>query len=60
MNTIGRGLQILGLVALPLAIVLEISGNLGRRGLSEMLLMMIFGCAAFYVGRIIEGYGHRS
>ena len=53
-------MQILGLAILPLAMVLELSGHLGRRGVSEMLLMMVFGCAAFYLGRYLEGLGRRS
>jgi hypothetical protein len=53
---VGRTLQILGLVILPLGIILELSGKLGRRGLAELLLIMIFGFAAFHLGRIIEGY----
>ena len=60
MGTVGRTLQILGLVMLPLAMVLELSGHLGRRGVSEMLLMMVFGCAAFYLGRCLEGLARRS
>ncbi len=60
MGTIGRALQIIGLVVLPLGMVLELTGRLGRRGVSEMLLMMVFGCAAFYLGRYLEGVGQRS
>jgi hypothetical protein len=60
MGTVGRTIQILGLAILPLAMVLELSGHLGRRGVSEMLLMMVFGCAAFYLGRYLEGLGRRS
>ena len=56
MGTIGRLLQILGLVLLPLAILLELMGQLGRNPLSDMLMMMVFGAVAFYLGRLIEGY----
>jgi hypothetical protein len=60
MGTIGRVLQILGLIILPLGMVLELTGRLGGRGVSQMLLMMVFGCAAFYLGRYLEGFGQRS
>lgn len=56
MSTLGRLLQILGLTLLPLAIILEISGTLGRNSVADMLLMLIFGAAAFYLGRYLEGY----
>ena len=60
MGTIGKSLQLLGLVILPAAVVLEFSGRLGRNGLSEMLLMMLFGAAAFQLGRYLEGYTRPS
>ena len=57
MGTIGRWLQILALVLLPIAIFLELTGQLGRNPLSDMLMITIFGGAAFYLGRMLEGYG---
>ena len=57
---IGRGLQLLGLAILPLGIILEITGRLGRRGLAELLLIMVFGFAAFHAGRYLEGYARQS
>jgi len=56
MRQVGKFLQVLGLVILPTAMLLELSGMLGRRGVSEMVIMLVFGAAAFAVGRIIEGY----
>ena len=57
MRTVGRGLQIVGLVALPAAVVLELTGGLDSSfGVSQMVIMMVFGFAAFCVGRIVEGY----
>jgi hypothetical protein len=56
----GRVLQILGLVMLPLGIILELTGQLGRRGVAELLLIMVFGFAAFHLGRVIEGYARPS
>jgi hypothetical protein len=57
MSALGRILQIVGLVALPMSIVLELSGALGRSfGVSDMLVMLVFGAAVFYLGRYMEGY----
>ena len=57
MRTFGRLLQILGLVLLPMSIVLELTGGLGRTfGVSDMLVMMVLGAGAFFVGRLFEGY----
>lgn len=56
MNMVGRLLQIAGLTVLPVAVLLEMMGRLGRRGLSDMLLLMVFGAVSFYLGRYLEGY----
>lgn len=56
----GRGLQLLGLAALPLGIVLELTGQLGRRGVAELLLIMVFGFAAFHAGRYLEGFARHA
>ncbi|MCH2124664.1 MAG: hypothetical protein MK165_07725 [Pirellulaceae bacterium] len=57
MRTIGRLLQRIGLFALPLAILMELSGALGRdSGVADMLIMMVFGFVAFSIGRVLEGY----
>jgi len=58
MRSLGKGLQVLGLVLLPLACMLEISsGSIGRSsGLATMLLMMVVGVIAFVLGRYVEGY----
>lgn len=60
MYMLGRTLQIAGLTILPLSMILEIAGQLGRRGVSEMVIMMVFGFAAFYLGRYLEGFARRS
>jgi hypothetical protein len=58
MRMIGRGLQLFGLVILPVAMVLELSKLLDRDfGVSDMVIMLVAGSAAFLMGRIIEGYG---
>ncbi len=61
MRAFGRGLQILGLVSLPVGMVMEWAGQLGRAGgLSQLLIVMVFGFVAFYLGRLLEGYAQRS
>lgn len=60
MRSIGRSLQTLALLILPAAMMLEISGALGRSfGLSQMLILLVFGIAAFVLGRYLEGYSSR-
>lgn len=57
MKALGRLLQIGGLVLLPLSMFMEVTGGLGRAfGVSDMVIMLVFGFAAFYAGRIVEGY----
>ena len=57
MKEIGRTMQLVGLIVLPLAMFLELSGSLGRSfGVSQMVIMLVFGTAVFSVGRLIEGY----
>lgn len=56
MKSVGRLMQIGGLILLPLAMFMELSGQLGRRGVAELLLMLVTGAAAFALGRFIEGY----
>lgn len=57
MKEIGRTMQLVGLIALPLSMFLELTGSLGRSfGVSQMVIMLVFGTATFYFGRIIEGY----
>ena len=57
MKAFGRFLQMIGLAVLPIAMFLELNTGLGRAfHLSEMVIMLVFGVAAFLLGRIIEGY----
>lgn len=57
LRLVGRTLQHIGLISLPVAILMELTGMMGRAfGLSQMLLMMVFGFSAFYVGRYLEGF----
>ncbi|HZZ29651.1 MAG TPA: hypothetical protein VFE46_16760 [Pirellulales bacterium] len=54
MASIGRLLQIVGLVLPPASIVLQLQGTIS---LGQMLLMLVSSVSAFWIGRILEGYG---
>lgn len=57
MRTLGRGLQIFALVLLPVSMLMQVSNVLDRQlHVSEMVIMLVAGIAAFMLGRMIEGY----
>jgi hypothetical protein len=57
MRKLGRALQLLGLIALPVGCFLELSGGLGQSfGLSQLVFTLTFGVIAFVLGRYLEGY----
>ena len=57
MKQLGRSLQLLALIVLPLGMFLELSQALGRSfGLNELLIVLVFGALAFILGRMLEGY----
>ena len=57
MKTIGKVLQQLALVILPIAIVLELTGGMARSfGVADLLIALIFSVILFWIGRLIEGY----
>jgi len=57
MRTLAKFMQLLGLVLLPLAVLLEVAGSLSRdRGVADMLIMMLVGASSFYLGWVMEGY----
>ena len=60
MRTLGKSLQVAGLVILPFAMVMQVTGGIraptGGFTVSAMLLLMLFGVALFGVGRVLEGY----
>jgi hypothetical protein len=57
MRAIGRGLQLVGLIALPVGCFLELTGGLGLTfGLSQLIFTLSFGVIAFVLGRYLEGY----
>jgi hypothetical protein len=60
MRSLGRGLQVFALVLLPLSMLMQVSNVLGRQlHVSEMVIMLTCGIAAFILGRLIEGYASR-
>jgi hypothetical protein len=57
MRTLAKFMQLVGLILLPLAVLMELSGSLSRgRGVADMLIMMVVGAACFYLGWVMEGY----
>lgn len=56
-RTIGKAMQVLALMLLPVSMVMQITSQMRANSLSVMLLMMLFGIALFGVGRVVEGYG---
>ena len=60
MRPVGKLMQLIGLVMLPLAMVMEMTGALPRRlPIAGMLIMMVFGFVIFQLGRYVEGYASR-
>jgi hypothetical protein len=56
MATFGRWLQIIGLVAPPLTIILQLQEQITS---SQMLQLLIAALCLFFIGRIVEGYARR-
>jgi hypothetical protein len=61
-RTIGKLLQVAGLVLLPVAMMMQLTAGVraptgGGFSVSAMLLLMVFGVILFSCGRILEGYG---
>lgn len=54
---IGKAMQVLALMLLPISMVMQLTAAMRANSLSVMLLMMLFGIALFGVGRVVEGYG---
>lgn len=57
-RTIGKAMQVLALMLLPISMVMQLTAAMRANSLSVMLLMMLFGIALFGVGRVVEGYGN--
>lgn len=60
-RTLGKWLQVAGLVILPIAMLMQLTGGIraptGSFSVSAMLILMVAGVAVFCLGRIVEGYG---
>jgi hypothetical protein len=57
MRSLGRMLQIVGLVIPPLIIVMQLSDAIK----SSQMLVMLVGCVCIFgIGRILEGYGRQA
>jgi putative effector of murein hydrolase LrgA (UPF0299 family) len=61
MRTLGKLLQVAGLVLLPVSMMMQITtSSRAATGagftVSTMLLMMVLGVAIFAMGRLLEGY----
>jgi hypothetical protein len=62
MQTLGKLMQVAGLVLLPAAMMMQLTAGVraqtgGGFSVSAMLLLMVFGVILFSTGRILEGYG---
>ena len=61
MQTFGKLLQVAGLIILPVAMVMQVTGGIraptGGVTVSAMLVLMVFGVALFLIGRLLEGHG---
>lgn len=53
MQQLGRMLQILGLTAPPLSIVMQLSDAIT---LGQMLTILVASACTFWIGRLVEGY----
>ncbi|MDA7980635.1 MAG: hypothetical protein MPJ50_17905 [Pirellulales bacterium] len=60
MRSFGKFLQLAGLVALPLAMLLQWMPGDSKDGtvisVGQMLMMLVAGACLFWIGRILEGY----
>ena len=60
-RSLGKWMQMAGMVILPVAMLMQLTGGLraqtGSFTVSAMLIMMVAGVAIFLLGRIVEGYG---
>lgn len=53
MQAIGKLLQLAGLTIPPLSIIAQLTESIS---LGKMLMFLVAAVAAFYLGRILEGY----
>jgi hypothetical protein len=65
MRTLGKLLQVAGLVVLPFAMMMQLTAGVRAPTgsgftVSAMLLMTVLGVGLFSIGRLIEGYAGRA
>ena len=53
MRGLGKAMQLVGLAAPPLSILMQLSGTIDTK---QMLTMLVASVCLFGIGRIIEGY----
>ena len=53
MRGIGKFMQLVGLTAPPLAIVMQLAETIS---LGQMLTILVASVCVFWIGRIVEGY----
>ena len=53
MKLLGKALQIAGLTVPPLSIVAQLAESISQ---GQMLTFLVVSVAAFWLGRIVEGY----
>lgn len=60
LRSFGKFLQLLALVILPIAMVIQLAREMRATtevtNLSVMLIFLVFGAVMFALGRVIEGY----
>jgi hypothetical protein len=60
LRSLGKLMQLAGLIVLPVAMLLQLSSGMraatGSFSVSAMLLLMVFGAVLFVLGRYVEGY----
>ncbi len=54
MRQLGRLLQMIGLAAPPLSILMQLMGSIKA---NQMLVMLVASVCVFLIGRILEGHG---
>jgi hypothetical protein len=60
LRSFGKSLQLLALVILPVAMIIQLTREMRATtevtNLSVMLIALVFGASMFGLGRLIEGY----
>lgn len=56
MYSLGKTLQLAGLILPPVTILAELSGSINSK---QMLLFLVAAASAFWIGRILEGWSKK-